>query len=82
MENLNDMERSDAEMIEASDAELEQINGGVFNEGNSRMTLKNLLFRKDEEEDSDIVLLPMQTEPGVTGKKKRKKKNLGTVIKL
>lgn len=82
MKNLNDMDRNDAELIEASDAELEQISGGVFRETNPGMVLKNLLFRQDEEEDSDIVLLPMQTTPGVTGKKKRKKNNLGKTIKL
>lgn len=82
MKNLNDMECGDAELIEASDAELEQISGGVFTENNPGIVLKNLLFRKDEEEDSDIVLLPMQTAPGIKGKKKRKKENLGKTIKL
>ena len=30
MKNLNDMERGDAELIEASDAELEQISTGLL----------------------------------------------------
>ena len=74
MEKMNGLEQNVVK--EASDAELEQVNGGIFNGNKQSIVLNDLLFRKDEDDEGDIVLLPMDP------RKRRKKTTMGKKVNL
>lgn len=65
MKQFEDMDQHTASVMEQgkmSDADLDQVNGGLFSGFRNRFSLKDLLFRKDQHDDLEIELLPMRPE--------------------
>lgn len=65
MKKFEDMDQNTESIMEQgkiSDADLDQVNGGLFDGHENRFSIKNLLFRKDTHKKSDVVLLPMRPE--------------------
>lgn len=65
MKKFEDMDQNTASIMEQgkiSDADLDQVTGGVFDEREHKFSLDNLLFRKKDRKDLRVVTLPMRSE--------------------
>lgn len=65
MKKFEDMDQNTTSIMEQgkiSDADLDQVTGGVFDEREHKYTLDNLLFRKKNRKDLRVVTLPMRSE--------------------
>lgn len=65
MKKFEDMDQNPERVMEEgllSDADLDQVNGGLFEGFGNRFSLKDLLFRKDRNDAPEAVLLPMRPD--------------------
>ena len=65
MKKFEDMDQNTASIMEQgkiSDADLDQVNGGLFEDRENRFSLNNLLFRRKQHDDLDVQLLPMRPD--------------------